>query len=49
MRTVIGRTVLELAEGDIAVKRPGGGISPMDDWDLVGVRLEHGKSADELI
>jgi sialic acid synthase SpsE len=36
-----------LTEDDIAVKRPGGGLSPAMYWDLVGTRLDQDKSQDD--
>ena len=38
-----------LGEDDIAVKRPGGGISPMLFWDTIGTRLTQAKKRDELL
>ncbi len=38
-----------LSANDIAVKRPGGGISPMLYWDIAGTRLDGDKECDELL
>lgn len=38
-----------LAEDDIAVKRPGGGRSPMDRWDVIGHQLETARRVDGFI
>lgn len=38
-----------LTLGDIAVKRPGDGISPMSLWDILGLKLRQSTMKDEII
>jgi len=38
-----------LTDADVVVKRPGGGISPMMYWEIIGTRLDSDKAQDDLL
>jgi N-acetylneuraminate synthase len=38
-----------LTTADVAIKRPGSGVSPMQYWDVIGTRLQSDKKQDDLL